>query len=156
MMKFVTLCAAGAVLALGASAELVASQAVDRVVVTTAEDGSLTEALVPAVTVVPGEMLAYSLNWENVDTKSAKNAVFTVPVPAEVTYVEGSAIADRAVVTFSADNGESFATRDELVVTAVDSSKSAVAADITHVRWTYAEAVVGRSSGTLTYKAVLN
>ncbi|MGH1422111.1 MAG: hypothetical protein ACRBEQ_09855 [Hyphomonas sp.] len=155
MMKFVTLCAAGAVLALGASAELVASQEVERVIVTTEEDGSLTEELVPAVTVVPGEMLAYSLNWENVDAEPAENAVFTVPVPAEVTYIEGSAEAADAVVTFSADNGKTFFTRDKLVVTAADSAVSAQARDITHVRWTYVEKVAGKTSGTLTYKAVL-
>lgn len=155
MIKFVTLCLAGAALALGASAELTASQTVERVIMITEEDGSVTTTLVPAVTVVPGETLAYSLKWENIDADPAENAVFTVPVPAEVVYVEGSAVDGTAAVTFSADNGETFATREALMVDSADAKKAAEAGDITHVRWAYAENVAGNSSGTLVYQAVL-
>lgn len=155
MIKFVTLCVASAALALGASAELTASQTVERVIMITEEDGSVTTTLVPAVTVVPGETLAYSLKWENIDADPAENAVFTVPVPAEVVYVEGSAVDDTATVMFSADNGETFAIREALMVDSADAKKAADAGDITHVRWTYAEKVTGNSSGTLVYQAVL-
>lgn len=156
MMKIVTLCAAGVALAFSASAEITATQVVERVVVTTTEDGSQTESLVQAETVVPGELLAYSLSWENESADPAENVVITMPVPAEVTYVEGSADVSGTIVTFSADDGQTFSARNALTVTTADTIKSAVADDITHVRWTFADAVAADANGAVTFRAVLN
>ena len=60
-----------------------------------------------------------------------------MPVPAEVDFIEGSADATSAEISYSADNGETFASRVTLTVTEAGEPQAATAKEITHVRWTF-------------------
>lgn len=155
MWKFPTLFAASAVLAFSAQAGMTAKQKVERVVVEEAADGTVNVKLLPAETVVPGEKLAYTLEWSNDGESAAENVVLNVPVPREVSYIEGSATATGVSVTFSADGGTTFAARDALTVERDGNVLPAAAEDITDIRWTFTDVVEKNSTGSLVFKALL-
>ena len=135
---------------------VVASQTIEKVVeVSENSDGSLELTYAPADRVAPGETLVYTLNFENTGTESADNIVLTLPFEKAVTYVEGSAIDPKARVEFSADGGKSFVSRSELSVAENGNVRPAVAADVTHVRWTLLDAVGPGESGSVKLQAVL-
>jgi len=98
---------------LGTSAmALTAQQTVEREVVVKNLDGTETVRREKADTVVPGENIVYSINYYNDLDKAAENVVLVMPVPAELTLIEGSADIVGAETTFSADGGKSFASRE--------------------------------------------
>ena len=92
---------------------LTASQLVQREVVTTNLDGSKTVKLETADKVTPGDKVVYSLNYFNDAAEAADNIVLVMPIPDEVTYLDGSADNNVAQTTYSVDAGQSFAPRVE-------------------------------------------
>ncbi len=134
---------------------LSASQTVERVVKTEAADGTISVKLEPATEVIPGEELVYSINFTNDSKAAADNIVLTMPVPAEVSYIENSATNTGASVAFSVDGGQSFAPRGDLKVSVAGEERDALSEDITHIRWTFTEPVGAGQSGELVYRAVL-
>lgn len=134
---------------------LTASQTVEREVVIKNNDGSETIKREKAETVVPGESIVYSINYYNDRDKAAENVVLVMPIPAELTFTEGSADVDGAETTFSADGGKTFAVRESVIVSLEDNStRVADAADITHVKWIVAS-ITPDQSGSLSFKGKL-
>lgn len=149
--------AAALLAGLPASADLLVSPgAVEKVVSMEYEDGSTETEYVPAEKVEPGEELAYVVSFRNEGSEPEAGMVMTVPVPDDMVYVEDSVIADDAAVDFSVDGGKSFAPRDGLIVADGDMTRLAFAAEITHVRWTFARAVAPGEEGMLAFHAILN
>lgn len=102
-------------------------------------DGTAEERFVPAGKVVPGDVVAYTIEARNVSATGADRVVITDPIPAEMKYVEGSAAAAGAQLLFSVDGGFRFGTPGELTVANEDGTRRpAVAGDYTHVRWVFA------------------
>ncbi len=102
-------------------------------------DGTASEQFVPVGKVVPGDVVAYTIEARNVSTSGADRVVITDPIPAEMKYVEGSAAATGAQLLFSVDGGFRFGSPDELTVANEDGTRRpAVASDYTHVRWVFA------------------
>lgn len=135
---------------------LSATQTVERMVTTTEDDGTVKVSFVEATTVIPGETLVYWLNYDNEADVAAENVVLTVPVPADVTYVEKSASAAPVAAMFSVDGGQTFSSRGELTVSAGGVERTALAEEITHIRWSFAEPIPAGESGQLGFQAVLN
>ena len=158
MLKFASAAVASlALLAMPALADgLVAEQSVERIVTTTAEDGTIQTEYVAADTVIPGEQLVYGLSYTNGGTEAADNVILTVPVPEAVSYIENSATTQNASVAFSIDGGESFSPRGDLRVSVDGEERAALADEITHVRWTFKEPIPPAATGKLIFKAVLN
>jgi len=96
-------------------------------------------------TVLPGDVLRYTLTFTNATSGAVKNVELRDPVPAGVHYVAGSARASRADarLEFSADGGKSWsAAPTETVVVDGKTVERAVPADrYTHLRWIVAGAV---------------
>ena len=141
---------------LGTSAmALTAQQTVEREVVVKNLDGTETVTREKADTVVPGENIVYSINYYNDLDKAAENVVLVMPVPSELTLIEGSADISGAQTTFSADGGKTFASRDEVVVSLEDkSTRLAESKDITHVKWIVAS-ITPDQRGSLSFKGKL-
>ena len=74
--------------------ELIVEQQVERVIVIEDEEGGLEMELLPAETVKPGEQLFYSVTYSNPGEAPAKDVILTLPVPAEVSLLEDSAMAE--------------------------------------------------------------
>lgn len=103
-------------------------------------DGTAEEKYVPAGKVLPGDVVAYTIEARNVSAASADRVVITDPIPAQMEYVAGSADAASGQLLFSVDGGFRFDRPENLTVTAPDgASRPAVASDYTHVRWVFAE-----------------
>ena len=140
--------------ALPASA-LTATQTVEKEILIQNPDGTETRLRKPATTVAPGERVVYTLAFTNDEAEAATNLVLTMPVPAEVTYIDGSADKPGAVMTVSTDGGNSFTPRGAATVMEGGAPVRATAADITHIRWTVAGPVAPGESDTLAFKGVL-
>ena len=156
-MKKVLLTAAllGATMFGTSALALTAEQVVEREVIVKNLDGTETVKREKADKVVPGEKIVYSINYYNDLDKSADNVVLVMPVPAELTYIEGSADADGTRTAYSADGGKTFAARQEVTIkTAEDSIRTAESADITHVKWIVSSIMPGEQ-GTLSFKGEL-
>lgn len=135
---------------------LTASQVVEKEIVVINDDGSETTRRTPADTVVPGERIVYTLNYQNDKSEAANDLVLTMPVPGEVKFIEGSADNRASVVTYSADGGQSFASRQTLTVQTADGEWSpASSGDVTHIRWLIAGPVQAGQTGQLAFKGTL-
>ena len=134
---------------------LTAEQTVELEVVIKNADGSETVKREKADMVTPGDKVVYSLNYYNDLDEPAENIVLVMPVPGEVTLIEGTAELDGVTTNYSADGGKTFATRQDLLVkTADDETRPAKSSDITHIRWQVASIDVGER-GSLVYKGRL-
>ena len=135
---------------------LEAEQRVLKEVITKQADGTEKRSYVEADLVTPGTTVVYALVFRNDQAAPADDIVLVMPVPEEVAYIEGSATNRLAVTDFSADGGTSFAPRESLSVTdATGVVRAAAADDITHVRWTVANAVQPGETGQLWFRGTL-
>ncbi len=141
-------------MASGSANALTAKQVIEREVVVRNADGTETFKREKADLVVPGERVVYSINYYNDKAQAAEDIVLVMPVPKEVEYLERSAETPIATAEFSADGGNSFASRDRLTVRGATGTRPATASDITHIRWTVASIAPG-TSGELIYKGRL-
>ena len=124
--------------------------------VVVADNGEQETRLVPAETVFPGDEVVYTLAYENTGSEPADNVVITNPLPAELTYVDGSANGSDAVVQFSVDGGRTYATAEELVVEDSDGRREAEPSDFTHIRWVIGVALMPGEAGLAQFRARLN
>lgn len=134
---------------------LTAEQTVEREIVVKNLDGSETVRREVAESVIPGESVVYSINYYNDLDKAAENVVLVMPVPSELTLIEGSADIAGVETTYSADGGQSFAPRENVVVKLEDNTtRAADSGDITHIKWIVA-LITPDQSGSLSFKGKL-
>lgn len=134
---------------------LQAEQVVEVATITVDENGQEFVTYALANEVAPGDQVRYTINYTNSGDESASNVKLDMPVPAEVDFIEGSAEASMAEITYSADNGETFTSRGTLTVTEAGEPQAATAKDITHVRWTFTGDIAPGEAGSISYSGVL-
>lgn len=135
---------------------LSATQTVLKEIRTTTPSGEVTTRYVDAKLVIPGETIVYRLDYMNDSAEPVTEMVLTMPVPAEVTFQDGSADQDGMETYFSTDSGQSFSARAALMVDTGDGVMApARSEDITHVRWVSNRPVAVAADGQLQFKAVL-
>ena len=145
-------------LALSASpalAEVVAEQAVEQEIVKKAADGSVKLERVAATVVAPGDEVIYSIRFNNNGAEPAGDIVMVMPVPEEITYVEGSAAGRPSKITFSADGGNTYLTRGRLTVKEEGVERAATGAEITHIKWTIDEPLAPEARAEVFYRGVV-
>ena len=105
-------------------------------------DGTLETRRVPAGKVVPGETVHYTIGARNVGQAPVESAVITNPIPQHMDYVGDSATTPLAEVTFSVDDGASYAAPAELTVPGDDGKPRRARPDeYTHIRWQLRDAL---------------
>lgn len=124
--------------------------------VTVGDDGERQTRLVPADTVVPGDVVIYTITVENISSETADNVVVTNPVPEHLTYVAGSAFGPGMVIEFSVDGGTSYAPPEELTVDDNGQSRAARAEDFTHIRFVMQGELAAGAQSLARFKARLN
>ncbi|MBM4382486.1 MAG: DUF11 domain-containing protein [Deltaproteobacteria bacterium] len=135
-MAAALLCATGA---LAEAGSISLSAKVEKRVLAQNPDGTAAELYVPAAEVVPGDVVAYTIEAKNISQQNADRVVVTDPIPAEVTYLDGTATDAGAQVLFSVDGGFRFDRPEKLTVANEDGTRRpALASDYTHVRWVFA------------------
>jgi len=157
-MRHLTLAviAATSLMVSGTASALTAKQSVEKEVVVQMPDGTESLTREPAEMVTPGERIVYTLSFTNDEAAPASDLVLTMPVPPEIKYMDGSATKAGAKIVYSADGGQTFASRTDLRKVGTDGNmRAAIAEDITHVRWTVAGPVAVGETGMLSFKGVL-
>ncbi|MGH8503428.1 MAG: hypothetical protein ACREVE_13345 [Gammaproteobacteria bacterium] len=129
---------------------------VEKEVVTTTADGEIVREIVPAETVIPGEEVIYTTRFKNVGTQAANSIVSTNPVPENMRYKADSAAGADTEITFSVDEGESYAAPEALQVTGRNGKpRAARASDYTHIRWAYRPSLPAGEESSVQFRAVL-
>ena len=121
-------------------------------VVRDAELGSTVRTeLVEPESVVPGDMLAFSVSYRNGGGEPVTDFVIVNPVPANVQLSEESAAASEV----SIDGGQSWGMLDTLKIAEADGAeRPATASDVTHLRWKIALLTPGEA-GTASFRAIV-
>ena len=102
--------------------------------------------------VIPGDKLVFVLSYRNSGAEPATGFTLNNPIPPSVAFVG----TDDASATVSVDGGKSWGTLASLKVANADgTSRPAVAADVTHVRWTFARPIAAGSGGELSFRGVV-
>lgn len=124
--------------------------------VTIGDDGDRQTRLVPADTVVPGDVVIYTTTVENISDEAADNIVVTNPVPEHLSYIAGSAFGPGMVIEFSVDGGVSFASAEALTVDEDGESRAATAEDFTHIRFVMQDNLAAGAQAIASYQARLH
>jgi uncharacterized repeat protein (TIGR01451 family) len=99
-------------------------------------DGKPLQRLIPARVVSQGDVIYYTVKIRNPTTAPARDVAVIQRIPANTTYVSGSAAGPSADITFSADGGMTFKPAAQLtVVTPAGVTRPATPQDYTHIRW---------------------
>lgn len=118
---------------------------------TTPDGGSVTTREEPDV-VTPGDRLVFVLSYRNDGNEPATGFVLTNPIPDSVAFAGTDD--PRAVV--SVDGGVTWGSLGSLTVVQPDGvSRPAQSADVTHIRWAFAQAVPSGAVGELTFRGVV-
>jgi uncharacterized repeat protein (TIGR01451 family) len=120
-------------------------------------EGKVEKKRLPALKAIPGNEVIYTSTFRNNGKKPAANVSVVNPVPANTTYVGGSAFGENTEIAFSADGGRTWAPADKVTVTGPDGKKRpAAASDLTHIRWTYRGELAPGKQGAVGFRVVVN
>jgi uncharacterized repeat protein (TIGR01451 family) len=107
--------------------------------------------LEPPAVVTPGERLVFKLDYRNAGAQPATGFVVTNPIPDSVAFV--SAEGEAAV---SVDGGKAWGALASLKIKQSDGTlRAAQPADVTHIRWSFAQPIAAGSSGHLSFRGVV-
>lgn len=111
---------------------------------------------VEAVSIVPGDIVIYTIGYVNRGTAPAENVMIDNPIPEHMIYREGSAIGLGTTITLSVDGGMNYAAPATLRVKEKDGTvRPARPEDYTHIRWTFTAPVPSEAEGYVEYRALL-
>jgi uncharacterized repeat protein (TIGR01451 family) len=114
-------------------------------VVMVEKDGKKVEKLVPAEVAVSGDVILYTLSFENKGDETAKDVKLIDPVPGNTSYINGSAFGPATEVTFSIDQGETYK-KAILLTYEVDGEKRIASPEkYSHIRWLLKSLGAGKS-----------
>lgn len=120
------------------------------------DDGELEVKRVPAEKVIPGDVVIYTIYYSNKGTKPAEEVVIINPIPEHMIYKINSAHGKGTVITYSVDNGRTYAIPKGLKVSDdMGRNHPVKALDYTHIRWAMAEPLEAGASGSLGFHAKL-
>ncbi len=109
-----------------------------KVVTTKNAQGQTSRTLIPAVKVLPGEIVQYTNTFENISTKRANNIGVTNPIPSNTVYIPNTADSNGFDVVFSVDGGKHWGKPATLKVKDKNGNmRPAKTSDYTHIRWKY-------------------
>lgn len=126
--------------------------------VTVVEAGKKIVKRVSAQVSAPGDVLIYTLNYKNVGDEKATAVNVDNPLPAGMKYLADSASGANTQISFSVDNGKTFAKPEQLMVEKVKAGKKEKARadvlDYTNIRWVIGEVLPGQA-GQLGFRTVV-
>jgi len=136
-------------------AKITAEQSVEKEITVRNANGEEAVKRVKAEKVVPGEEVIYSLRFSNDAADAADAIVLVMPVPPEVSYVEGTVAGEDANITFSADGGQTYVARGRLTVAEEGVERPAKSNEITHIKWTLDNPLPARAKSEVSFRAIL-
>jgi uncharacterized repeat protein (TIGR01451 family) len=116
--------------------------------------GAKTKTLEPAVKVVPGSEVVYSIRASNSCQQPSEKVTINNPVPEHMVYVPNSAYGAGSDITFSID-GKSYAAAGDIKVQENGVLRPARADEIRHIRWEFKSSLKSGASAIAQFRAVL-
>jgi uncharacterized repeat protein (TIGR01451 family) len=102
--------------------------------------------------VTPGDKLVFVLSYKNAGAQPATGFTVTNPVPGAVAF----SAAESGGSDVSVDGGKSWGQLAALTIAQPDGSRRAAApADVTHIRWNFAQPIAAGSGGQLSFRATV-
>jgi uncharacterized repeat protein (TIGR01451 family) len=102
--------------------------------------------------VTPGDRLVFVLTYRNNGSAAATDFVITNPIPDSVEYAGSNS----AGAVHSIDGGRNWGALAALTVRdAQGNSRPATFADVTHVRWTFAQPIPAGSGGEVRFRGIV-
>jgi uncharacterized repeat protein (TIGR01451 family) len=102
--------------------------------------------------VTPGDKLVVVLSYRNKGAEPATGFTLTNPIPASVAFTG----TEDSTASVSVDGGKSWGALASLKVVSADgTSRPAVAADVTHIRWSFGRPIAAGSGGELSFRGVV-
>jgi uncharacterized repeat protein (TIGR01451 family) len=118
-------------------------------------DGRRVQRFIPATVVSQGQVVFYTVQIRNPTSVPVRDATIVQRIPANTTYVAGSAAGPSADITFSVDGGQSFLREKELVVAKPPAeTRKATPSDYTHIRWQLRNALAPGAVALARFQAV--
>lgn len=106
--------------------------------------------------IVPGDVVIYTIIYENVSDKTADNIAITDHIPGHMVYIGDSAAGDDTEITFSVDNGKSYHRRGELMIKKLDGTKRLAAPEeYQAIRWLVKSSIHPGDKGDVKFRARL-
>lgn len=119
-------------------------------------DGKTEKKRQPVEKAVPGSEVIYTTRFTNEGAKPAGNIVINNPVPANTTYVAGSAFGDNTAITYSVD-GKNFNTPDKLTIkTKEGRERPALPSEYTGIRWSQKGELAPGKTGEVGFRVKIN
>jgi uncharacterized repeat protein (TIGR01451 family) len=120
------------------------------------QDGKTIVKRVAAETVEPGEVIFYTLKYENKGDQKATDVVVNNPIPEGTVYLAESAYGEGSTIVYSMDDGKTFDKPEALRVSYTmhdgkKMSRRAYASEYTHIRWVVGE-VAASGNGVLGFQ----
>ena len=114
--------------------------------------GRRTVTLDPPQVVTPGDHLVFVLTYRNGGQQPATGFAVTNPIPPAVAFERS----DDAAAVVSVDGGRSWGALASLTVAQPDGRRRpAVAADVTHVRWSFSQPIPVGGEGRLSFRGIV-
>ncbi|PLX45143.1 MAG: hypothetical protein C0609_03950 [Deltaproteobacteria bacterium] len=125
--------------------------------VTLLEAGKEITKRLPVDTSYPGDEIIYTLTYLNNGDAPAVGATLTDPIPEGTFYLSGSATDKGALLTFSADGGESYMPEPKVIITVKTpegtmAQENAKPEDYTHIRWKLSASIPPGEGGSFEFK----
>ena len=114
--------------------------------------GKQTTTLEPPKVVTPGDKLLFVITYRNGAAAPASGFVLTNPLPAAVAFAGTEA----SGADLSVDGGKKWGALDALRIANADgTSRPAAAADVTHIRWRFGQAIPAGQGGKLSFRGTV-
>lgn len=115
--------------------------------------GNVTYDYVEPGTALPGDVMMYTITFENKGDKPATGIVINDPVPNNSQYRINSATGKNTKISFSIDGGKNFGNPDDLVVKDKNGKEwKAKAEAYTNIRWLYNKPLTKGEKGIVSFK----
>lgn len=124
--------------------------------VATGEDGRAVTTRTPAVKVIPGDEVVYTVHYRNTGAELAQDVIITNPIPEHMHLLRTDGLQPGCTLVFSVNGGQSFDALSRLEVTGNNGRpRPATAADCTHLRWVFERQLEPGEAGAVSYVAQL-
>jgi len=121
-------------------------------VITTAKNGEKKIDYIEPKLALPGDVILYRIEFENISKQSISNIVINSPLPNNSTYRDGSASGKSTEIYFSVDGGNFKRPQALMVKDKTGKSWLAKAEDYKAIRWIYTPALKPGEKGQVSYK----
>jgi uncharacterized repeat protein (TIGR01451 family) len=119
--------------------------------------GRTTYRFVPATVLAQGRVVYYTVRIRNPTTVFARDISVIQLIPANTTYVSGSAAGPGAEISFSVDGGQTFRPEGELeIAEQANAPRRALPSEYTHIRWRLRNPLAPGAIALARFRAVFN